>query len=380
MSQNKILPGGTIGIIGGGQLGRMMATTAKHMGYRIVVLDPTPDCPTAQVSDDHIVADYGDHEAIASLMEKSDVITYEFESVDVDAAKKIEKKGLLPQGSNLLKITQDREQEKTIMVKNKLPVAPFEIIHNENELQKALDKVGTPSVLKTCTGGYDGKGQLKLTSAEDRGEARQFVEKNGRCILEKWVPFEKEISVVFTRAKNGDISLFPLAENEHKDHILHQTTAPAVVSESIREQALHAAEVIAESMDIVGTFAVEMFVCENDIYINEMAPRPHNSGHYTIEACNVSQFEQHIRAICGLPLVPIRFHGSAIMINLLGEDLEACFSSIDHLRDAHIHVYGKEEIKPKRKMGHLTFVGNALEELHQVIENYKITTNKEIVR
>ncbi|WP_407269823.1 5-(carboxyamino)imidazole ribonucleotide synthase [Radiobacillus sp. PE A8.2] len=371
---NSLLPGSTIGILGGGQLGRMMAMAAKHMGYKIVVLDPTPDCPAAQVSDEQIVAKYDDLDAIAQLANKSDVVTYEFENVDLTAARLLETKGCLPQGSQLLKITQDREQEKTVLAENGLPVAPFKVVETGQELKQAFDTVGLPAVIKTCRGGYDGKGQLQLTSLQDLDIATQFIQKNGRCIVEQWIKFDKEVSVVFTRTIDGNISYFPLAENEHKNHILHKTTAPARVSNSVTEQALDVAARVAEAIEVVGTFAIEMFVVGEDIYINEMAPRPHNSGHFTIEACSVSQFEQHMRAICGLPLAPIKFHGASVMINLLGDDVTAFTETPEIYEQAHVHVYGKKEIKDKRKMGHVTYVGNSLPELEQIVaDNLRIT-------
>ena len=369
MLKNKLLFGSTIGIIGGGQLGRMMATTAKHMGYSIVVLDPTPDCPTAQVADDQLIAAYDDSQAIRQLTERCDVITYEFENVDLQAAQYIEEKGKLPQGSASLKITQDREQEKNKIVESAQPVAPFKIVQSKEEVQDAIKSIGFPAVLKTCRGGYDGKGQLKLESETDLVEAADFVEKNGRSIIEQWILFDKEISIVFTRGQDGGITYFPVAENTHKDHILHTTVAPARITEEVRNKAKQAAQSIAETIGVVGTFTIEMFVKDEAIYINEMAPRPHNSGHYTIEACNVSQFEQHIRAICGLPLLPIYFHGAAIMINLLGEDVASFMQYVNELGKGHIHMYGKKENKPKRKMGHVTYIGDQLDPLEQRLIN-----------
>ncbi|MRH44905.1 5-(carboxyamino)imidazole ribonucleotide synthase [Aquibacillus halophilus] len=369
MQQNRILPGHTIGIVGGGQLGRMMAIAAKHMGYRIVVLDPTPDCPTAQVSDRHIVADYDDIKAIKQLAELSDVVTYEFENVDLVSARYLEKHGVLPQGAELLAITQDRENEKKIIVKNNLPAASYEVIENHAELYDALDRIGFPAVLKTCRGGYDGKGQLKIESTGDIHAALGFLEQNGRCMFEQWLAFDKEISVVLTRTMDRKITFFPIAENQHENHILHKTIAPASISEATRTKALDAARSIAEEIGVVGTFAIEMFVQGEDIYINEMAPRPHNSGHFTIESCNVSQFEQHIRAICGLPLIPIEFQGASVMINLIGEDMTDYLNRMDELGGAHIHVYGKKEIKPNRKMGHITFVGSKLTQLINLVDN-----------
>ncbi|MGP4040872.1 5-(carboxyamino)imidazole ribonucleotide synthase [Gracilibacillus sp. D59] len=358
MQTNKLLFGSTIGIIGGGQLGRMMTTVAKHMGYRVVVLDPTPDCPTAQVADQQIVAAYDDLAAVKQLAKKSDVVTYEFENVDLTAAQILEEAGILPQGANSLKVTQDRELEKKAMVDSNQPVADFAIVTTTEELQAAAKKIGYPSVVKTCRGGYDGKGQVKLTSEADIESAIEMLEQTNRLIVEKWVAFDKEISIVFTRTQTGDITYFPVAENIHRDHILHATIAPARVSEQIAQKARQAAKAIAETIGVVGTFAIEMFVCGEDILINELAPRPHNSGHYTIEACDVSQFEQHIRAICGLPLIQIQSHGGAVMVNLLGKDVDPFFSQLDDNSNAHIHMYGKAENKPLRKMGHVTFIGD----------------------
>ncbi|WP_079708683.1 5-(carboxyamino)imidazole ribonucleotide synthase [Paraliobacillus ryukyuensis] len=367
MLQNRFLFGSTIGIIGGGQLGRMMATAAKHMGYRIAVLDPTPDCPTAQVADHHIVAAYNDQAAVAKLAEQSDVITYEFENVDLAAAQFLEAKGLLPQGANSLAITQDREKEKAAMVASNQPVAPFVIVHNEPELFEAIANIGYPCVVKTCRGGYDGKGQVKLQTKEDLEAAVKLVEDNERVIVESWVPFDREISVVFTRFADGSISFFPIAENTHRDHILYMTQAPATISMHLANQAKQAAKAIAETIGVIGTFAIEIFVQGDHLYINELAPRPHNSGHYTIEACNVSQFEQHIRAICGLAPLPVYFHGAAIMVNLLGQDIEPYLAEMDRL-PGHFHMYGKAENKPKRKMGHVTYIGENIKALNQTLE------------
>ncbi len=222
---------------------------------------------------------------------------------------------------------------------------------------------------------YDGKGQVKLTSTNDVEEATEMLEKAGRLIIEKWVPFDQEISIVFTRTFSGEITYFPVAENIHRDHILHATIAPGSVSEQIAEKARQAAKAIAETIGVVGTFAIEMFVCGEDILINELAPRPHNSGHYTIEACNVSQFEQHIRAICGLPLIPVHHHDGAVMVNLLGKDVESFFNQLSENPGAHIHMYGKDENKPLRKMGHITFIGdNPLNIYNELVEK-KIIEN-----
>lgn len=368
---NVILPPQTIGIIGGGQLGRMMAIAARYMGYKIAVLDPTPDCPTAQVADVQITTKYDDMDGIKKLAEISDVVTYEFENVDLEAATYIENLGKLPQGAYALEITQNREREKTVMQDAGLPIPYFSIVSTAEECEQALQNFTFPAVIKTCSGGYDGKGQLKLESADDIPAACAFAEKNSTCIIEQWVPFDREISVVFTRAQSGEIEFFPVAENDHKDHILYQTTVPANISETVQTQAIDAAKTLAEKMNIVGTFAIEMFVNGDNIFLNEMAPRPHNSGHYSIEACNISQFHQHIRAICGLALTPVSLLKSAAMVNILGEDLEPTLALMPELTNGFVHLYGKDGVKPKRKMGHVTFIGNTVKEVTEMVTAYE---------
>jgi 5-(carboxyamino)imidazole ribonucleotide synthase len=370
-TNKQTLPPQTIGIIGGGQLGRMMALAARQMGYCIAVLDPTPDCPTAQVADHAITAAYDDMNAIKELSNVSDVVTYEFENVDLEAAAYLEKEGKLPQGAYALEITQNREKEKQLMKKAGLPVPEFAIVHNGKECKEALKNTRFPAVIKTCSGGYDGKGQIKLTSENDVQAAINFAEEKKHCIIEQWVPFDKEISVVFTRTQSGEITYFPLAENEHKNQILYKTTASAQVNSEVEEKAVQAAEKLAEEMNIVGTFAIEMFVSGNDIFLNEMAPRPHNSGHYTIEACNISQFAQHVRAICGLPLAKIELLQPAIMVNVLGEDMEGTVKFMQENPEPYVHFYGKAEAKEKRKMGHVTFLGKTVKELQKTVERFE---------
>lgn len=365
------MPPETIGIIGGGQLGRMMAIAAKYMGYNVVVLDPTPNCPTAHVADEQIVAAYDDMDAIKQLTEKSDVVTYEFENVDLTAATYIEKEGKLPQGAYALEVTQNREKEKNTMKEAGLPIPNFAIVHNGEQCEATLQQFTFPAVIKTCRGGYDGKGQLKIESAKDIPAAVEFVKQGGTFIIEEWITFDKEISVIFTRTQTGEIVFFPVAENDHKDHILYETIAPARITDIVKNKAIEAARTLAEKMNVVGTFAIEMFVKGEGIYINEMAPRPHNSGHYTIEACNVSQFSQHIRAICGLPLPEVNQLQYAIMINVLGEDRLKAIRALSTLPEANVHLYGKAEAKEKRKMGHVTFVADTLDDVMKQKEVYE---------
>ncbi|WP_179946403.1 5-(carboxyamino)imidazole ribonucleotide synthase [Lentibacillus amyloliquefaciens] len=372
MQNNKvILPMKTIGIIGGGQLGRMMAIAAKYMGYHVAVLDPTPNCPAAQVSDQQITSAYDDMSGIEKLTDISDVVTYEFENVDLEAAAFIEQAGKLPQGAYALEVTQNREKEKSIMNDSGLPVPANKVVGDSDMCERVLENMPLPSVIKTVSGGYDGKGQLKINTNDDIQAACEFADRNDVCIIEQWVPFDKEISVVFTRGQSGEITFFPVSENEHKDHILYKTTVPASISAAVQQKALDAAGILAEKMNIAGTFAIEMFVKGDDIYLNEMAPRPHNSGHYTIEACTISQFEQHIRAICGLPLMPIELLRPAVMINILGDDVETALNELPKMRYGFLHLYGKETVKPKRKMGHITFIADTLDEAKQQLAAYE---------
>lgn len=370
MSLSKmILPGQTIGIIGGGQLGKMMALSAKAMGFRVVVLDPTEDCPCGQVADEQIVGGYDDLDKIKQLSESSDVITYEFENIDADALAWLNKHAYVPQGTELLRVTQDRIEEKRNIEAAGVRVAPYTVVGREEDVRAGVEKLGLPAVLKTARGGYDGKGQLVLRSAEDIALAETLV-RQGDCVLEKWIPFENEISVIITRGTNGETAVFPVAENIHKDNILHQTIVPARISVKAEAKAIEAAKQIALALGLVGTLAVEMFLAENDeLYINELAPRPHNSGHFSIEACQTSQFEQHVRAVCGWPLGNTGLLKPAVMVNILGEHQQPLLDKIGELKDWKIHLYGKKEAKYKRKMGHVTLlrenVESALEEAEQ---------------
>lgn len=368
LSSKVILPGQTIGIIGGGQLGRMMALAAKAQGFRIAVLDPTEDSPCGQVSDYKIVADYHDLNAIKRLAEISDVITYEFENIDAESLNWLTKHAYVPQGTKLLEITQNRITEKEAIQRAGVEVAPYAVIETIDDIYHHLEKIGYPAVLKTSTGGYDGKGQLVIKQSDDVFKGEELL-KNRTCVLEQWIPFEKEISVIIVRNPNGETKCFPVGENIHKDNILHETIVPARINEEATNNALAIAYKLAESFGLVGTLAVELFLTENGkIYANELAPRPHNSGHYTIEACETSQFEQHIRAVCNWPLGSTQLLKPAVMVNILGEHQSNLMNSIPTLPNWKIHLYGKKEAKIKRKMGHATLLRNSVEEALQEIE------------
>ncbi len=369
MNKKVILPGQTIGIIGGGQLGRMMALAAKAQGFRIAVVDPTEDCPCAQVADISIVGDYHDMKAIEKLAEFSDVITYEFENIDAGTLKWLTENAYVPQGAKLLEMTQNRVTEKEGITRAGVEVAPYAVIRTMDDIYENISGIGYPAVLKTASGGYDGKGQLVIETEADIAKADEIV-KHGTCVLEKWIPFEKEISVIITRSVHGETAVFPVGENIHFENILHKTIVPARINDTARELAVEKAKILAESFDLVGTLAVEMFLTsDNKIYINELAPRPHNSGHYSIEACETSQFEQHIRAVCGWPLASTRLLKPAVMVNVLGEHQEKLIGKIPELRNWKIHLYGKKEAKIKRKMGHVTILKDDPEEALREIKD-----------
>lgn len=355
-----IYPGQTIGIIGGGQLGRMMALAAKEAGYRIAVLDPSMDSPCGQVADVQIVAPFSDEQALAELAEVSDVITYEFENIDYQGLKRVMEFAYVPQGAELIRITQDRRFEKQELQAAGVPVAPFAIVESPAELSDKASHIGYPSIIKTARGGYDGKGQMRLNSPDDLQQATHLVE-HGPCVIESVIPFSKEISVIIHRNASGECFILPIAENIHVNHILHQTIVPARVTNAIEKKAEQAAKAIAEHLQLIGTLAVEMFVVEDDLVINELAPRPHNSGHYSIEACNVSQFHQHIRAICGWPLRKPKLWESSVMVNLLGQHVAPASNQIAKHPEWSIHLYGKAEAKQDRKMGHITIMTDDIE-------------------
>ena len=372
MFDKVILPGATIGIVGGGQLGRMLALAAKAQGFRVAVLEPTADSPCGQVADIEVIGAYDDREAISKLAAVSDVITYEFENIDADTLRWICDQAYVPQGPELLAITQDRIKEKAAIRQAGVEVAPYEVIETIEDLFLKMKKIGYPAVLKTARGGYDGKGQLVIKTEQDLAKGEDLL-KHGACVLEKWVPFTKEISVIVTRKFNGETAIFPVGENIHIENILHQTIVPARISVGLQLRAVEKAKQIADSLGLVGILAVEMFVTEDGtIYINELAPRPHNSGHYSIEACMTSQFEQHIRAICNWPLGSTELLKPVVMVNLLGEHLEQLFAEIPFLTDWKIHLYGKKDAKIKRKMGHVTLLRDSVEAALAEVENSKI--------
>lgn len=364
--------GKTIGIIGGGQLGQMLTFAAKQAGMRVVILDPNPDCSAAQAADSSIVAEYSDKKAIEELVRRSDVLTYEFENVDLEALEDVSDKVLIPQGTELLRITKDRLREKTFLKEHGLQVAPFAAVSCKEDLVSAIEEIGYPSVLKTCEGGYDGKSQLVLHTREDLKNADELLEQ-GRCILEGWVEFSMECSVMVARNMDGAISVFPVSENIHRNQILHESIVPARMSEELQSNAKKMAEKIADSLNLCGILGVEMFVgADGRLYVNELAPRPHNSGHYSIEACNFSQFAVHNRAICNWPMPKIDLLSPVVMVNILGQHVDGCRKLVLKKPQWHFHDYGKGEIRIDRKMGHVTILTDDIEKTLAEVEDTSV--------
>lgn len=375
LAHSAILPPATIGILGGGQLGRMIALSARQMGYRIVTLDPTPDSPCGQVADRQIVAPFDSVEQARELARCSDVLTYEFENISSDVARVLERESFLPQGAALLHLTQNRLREKERVQKAGVPVASFLPVRSREELRKRVAELGLPAVLKTAEGGYDGKGQFVLKGPEQVAMAEEEVaRRGGEWILEKFVPFVKELSVIVARNRRGEVATFPVAENIHHNNILHLSIAPARVDESIQRRAEELARKLADAFQLVGLLAIELFLLEDgQLKVNELAPRPHNSGHYTQEACRTSQFEQHVRAICNLPLGDTTLIQPTVMVNILGEHLPLVLQALPHLHPAFkLHLYGKKEAKPGRKMGHFNVLADEPEEALAMIKDLKI--------
>jgi len=350
-----VLPGSTIGIFGGGQLGRMLALVAKRMGYRVEVFSPEPDSPAAGVVDAEHVAAYTDLGAVSAFAERADVVTLEFENIPVTALEAAAIYAPVRPGWRALYTAQHRLREKSFLAKQGLPTPPFRPIRRTEELELALRELGTPAVLKTAGFGYDGKGQRVVKTLAEAEAA--FEDLGDECILEAFIAFERELSLIGARGMDGTYVHLAVSENRHVQHILDVSFAPAAVPTAIAERAAQLTREIMETLDIVGVLCVEFFLTsDGQLLVNEMAPRPHNSGHLSIEACDVSQFELQLRAVCGLPLTtPVQ--RPAATANLLG-DLwargEPGWAAALTQNEVTLHLYGKAEARPGRKMGHLT--------------------------
>ena len=349
-----LAPNSTIGIIGGGQLGRMSAMAAARLGYRCHILTPEDDSPAAQVAAAVTLADYEDQAALRAFAAAVDVITFEFENISADGLSLLEHLKPVRPSPAILRISQYRIAEKTFLNQTGIATAPWRAIASVADLEAAIAAFGFPSVLKTTRFGYDGKGQALLRTQDDA--ARAYVELGpAPLILEGFVDFAQEISVIVARGADGAIAAFDTVENRHRDHILDLTLAPAPVPDAVAAEAQRIARRVAEGLGLVGLLAVEMFVdAQGKVLVNELAPRPHNSGHWTIDACPASQFELHVRAVAGLPLHPAVRHSDAVMKNLVGPEEAALWPEILATQGLIPHLYGKAEARPGRKMGHVT--------------------------
>lgn len=363
-----IAPGSTIGILGGGQLGRMLILAGRSLGYRFHVFEPKGPCAAGMVADLEINANYDDFTALKAFAEAVDVITLEFENIPVEAIDFLNAiKPVFP-GHDALHICQHRQREKDFLKASDLPCVAFEYADSAESLQIAIERIGFPSVIKTAAFGYDGKGQIKLSTSEDASDVSALWKRLGqppRVVVEKWIEHKGEFSVVCARKENGEMITFPMAENIHVHHILHASIVPARTTESVKTEGEQLARALAEKLNVVGLIAVELFLnTDGRLIINEMAPRPHNSGHYSIDGCLTSQFEQHIRAVTGLPFGSTDLLRPTVMINLLGAawgDSTPDWATLLADPRVKLHLYDKGEARPGRKMGHFCVVAESTE-------------------
>ena len=351
-----ILPGATLGLLGGGQLGRMFTVAARTLGYRVTVVDPDPHAPAAEFATKHLATAYTDPAALDELAATCAAVTTEFENAPAAALDALAHRTVVRPSGASVAIAQDRRREKEFFAANGLPTGPFAFIESSADIDKALAKVKLPALLKTARFGYDGKGQARVNTREELESAlREW--KGVPCVLEEFLILELEISVVLARGADGAVAVFAVAENSHARGILDVTIAPARIPPGLAAQATAFATRIAQGLEYVGVLAVEMFIVGGKLLMNEIAPRPHNSGHYTIDACRTSQFEQQVRVLCGLPLGDPSQHTPAVMVNLLGDIWSAGeprWEAVLGHPGAHLHLYGKREARPGRKMGHVT--------------------------
>jgi 5-(carboxyamino)imidazole ribonucleotide synthase len=372
---SPILPGSAIGVLGSGQLGRMFAMAARRMGYRVHTFSPDQDTPTGQVADVEITAAYEDLDAVRQFARGVSAVTFEFENVPAATAAAAAEFAVVRPGGDVLHITQHRLREKTFLRTNGLPVTPFRPVGSLEELRSAVNELSLPAVLKTAGFGYDGKGQFTIRRADQVDEAWQAVGET-EAVLEAFIDFERELSVVAARSSSGEFAHYAVGENRHLRHILDVTTAPADVSPTVRRDAVEISRTVLETLDVVGVLCVEFFLEQNGtLLVNELAPRPHNSGHFTFDANLTSQFEQQLRAVCGLPLGSVEQLRPAAMANLLGElwtNGEPNWVAAAAVPDVKLHLYGKSEPRPGRKMGHLTALANSAGQARQDVETARL--------
>jgi len=364
-----ILPEATLGVLGGGQLGRMFTVAARTMGYKVIVLDPDPLSPAAALANEHLQREFNDPDALDYLARHCAAVTTEFENVPVDALRHLEALCPVRPGSVAVAYAQDRIREKTFIRDCGLATAPFHPVREAADLEAALAAVRLPAILKTASLGYDGKGQRPVADAAQARAA--FAELGSKpCVLEERVNLELELSVILARSEQGEVAFFPPAENIHVHGILDTSIVPGRTSPEIIEQAKLMARILAENMQYCGVLAVEFFLTQsNELLINELAPRPHNSGHYTLDACVTDQFEQQVRMLCGLPPGDTRLLSPVVMINLLGDlwtSHDPAWSELFAFPGAKLHLYGKQVARPGRKMGHCNIVAGEVEQALEI--------------
>jgi len=367
---DPILPGSTVGVLGSGQLGRMFAIAARRMGYRVHTLSPDEDTPTGQVADLEVKAEYGDLSAVSDFARHVSVVTFEFENVPTETAEAAARCAPVRPSGSILHTTQQRIREKAFLRSAGLPVTPYREVHSREDLDRALAELGCPAVLKTAAFGYDGKGQFRIDSQDRAAEGWEAIGKQ-EAVLEAFIDFDCEISVVAARGADGQFVHYGAIENQHSRHILDVSIAPARVPSNVASDAVDLARCVLEKLGVVGVLCVEFFVTRSgELMINELAPRPHNSGHLTVDACVTSQFEQQLRAVCGLPLGSPEMHRPAAMANLLGDlwaDGEPDWRAACGFPGVKLHLYGKLEPRPGRKMGHLTALNRDPEEAYRTV-------------
>jgi 5-(carboxyamino)imidazole ribonucleotide synthase len=360
-----ILPGGTIGLLGGGQLGRMFGLAARRMGYRVHTFEPSPDSPAGQVSDVEFTAEYRDLDKLEEFARGVEVVTFEFENIPSAALERVAAVCPVYPRSAVLHICQNRAREKEFLTRHGFPCARYKVVSSAAEAAVEAAALGFPCVMKTADFGYDGKGQAKLESAADAADAWARLDAP-RAVIEEWVDFRAEVSVVCARDRSGRVENFPVSENIHRHHILDRSIVPARIDPGIAREAQRLATALVRSLEVVGLLAVEFFVRrDGSLMVNELAPRPHNSGHFTFDACVTSQFEQQLRAVCGLPLGSPRLVSPVVMVNLLGDAWdhgEPDWASLLTDPDVKLHLYGKSSVRPGRKMGHFCVLKPSVED------------------
>ncbi|MEX0806364.1 MAG: 5-(carboxyamino)imidazole ribonucleotide synthase [Candidatus Binatia bacterium] len=373
MSQpfRPILPGAVVGVLGSGQLGRMFAIAARQMGYRVHTFSPESDTPTGQVADVEIAASYQDLDAVRKFAQNVQVVTFEFENVPAAAVEIAAQFAPVRPGGAVLHTTQHRLREKNFLVENGFPTTRFKPVRSFDEVRSAVEHIGCPAIMKTAGSGYDGKGQTKISDLAS-GEKAFVAAGEQEMILESFVDFKLEFSIVAVRGLDGSFAHWGIIENRHRHHILDMSITPATVSEEVFGKAIEITKALVDAFEFVGVLCIEFFLTRDEkILINEVAPRPHNSGHLTINASRTSQFEQQFRAVCGLPLGSTEFVSAAAMANLLGDlwqEGEPNWAAVCACPNVKLHLYGKIEPRPKRKMGHLTALADSAEEAVRRVE------------